>query len=111
MDENEVANKVNEHFDGYSTRVTVLGHVQRVGAPSCMDRVLASRLGLWAVGLYLLSGALCTLVALGINREWAARESAGTVDSHVAATRRPRRSEGWSEGGDVSSAAEAADSR
>lgn len=41
----EVANKVNEHFDGYSTRVTVLGHVQRGGAPSCMDRVLASTLG------------------------------------------------------------------
>ena len=35
---------------------------------------LASRFGLWSVGLYLLSGVLCTLVALGINREWAARE-------------------------------------
>jgi MFS family permease len=36
---------------------------------------LASRFGLWAVGLYLLSGVICTLVALAINREWAARES------------------------------------
>ena len=33
---------------------------------------LASRFGLWSVGAYLLSGALCTLVALGINKEWAA---------------------------------------
>lgn len=32
---------------------------------------LASRLGLWAVGAYLLSGALCTLAALTVNKEWA----------------------------------------
>jgi MFS family permease len=38
---------------------------------------LASRFGLWSVGLYLLSGVLCTLIALGINREWAARDKAG----------------------------------
>ncbi|MFO8054773.1 MAG: 6-phosphofructokinase, partial [Bacteroidales bacterium] len=37
------------HFKGYSTRVTVLGHVQRGGPPSCMDRVLASTLGYEAV--------------------------------------------------------------
>ena len=36
---------------------------------------LASRFGVWSVGLYLLSGVLCTLVALAINREWAAREN------------------------------------
>jgi MFS family permease len=35
---------------------------------------LASRFGLWSVGLYLLSGVICTLVALAINRDWAARE-------------------------------------
>lgn len=32
---------------------------------------LASSFGLWSVGAYLLSGAVCTLVALGINRDWA----------------------------------------
>ena len=32
---------------------------------------LASRFGLWSVGLYLLSGVACTLAALLINREWA----------------------------------------
>ena len=32
---------------------------------------LASHLGLWSVGLYLLSGVLCTLGALAINKEWA----------------------------------------
>ncbi|MBB4857567.1 MFS family permease [Novosphingobium chloroacetimidivorans] len=34
---------------------------------------LASRIGLWSVGAYLLSGAICTLAALAINKEWAAR--------------------------------------
>jgi len=34
---------------------------------------LASRFGLWSVGLYLLSGVVCTLGALAINREWAQR--------------------------------------
>lgn len=45
----EVARKVTEKFNGYSTRVTILGHVQRGGAPTCMDRVLASTLGFEAV--------------------------------------------------------------
>ena len=36
---------------------------------------LASRFGLWSVGLYLLSGVICTLAALAINREWAKRET------------------------------------
>ncbi len=34
---------------------------------------LASRFGLWSVGLYLLSGVICTLAALAINKEWARR--------------------------------------
>ncbi len=31
---------------------------------------LASHLGLWSVGLYLLSGVACTLAALTLNKEW-----------------------------------------
>ena len=34
---------------------------------------LASRFGLWSVGLYLLSGAICTLGALAINKDFARR--------------------------------------
>ena len=46
----EVARKVGERVgDAYDIKVTVLGHVQRGGAPSCADRVLASRLGMAAV--------------------------------------------------------------
>lgn len=45
----EIARKVKEQFADYDTRVSILGHIQRGGAPSCMDRVLASRLGVGAV--------------------------------------------------------------
>ena len=38
---------------------------------------LASTFGLWSVGAYLLSGAICTLAALAINKEWAVTSSAG----------------------------------
>jgi MFS family permease len=37
---------------------------------------LASRVGLWATGLYLLSGATCTIAALLISRDWGQAESA-----------------------------------
>jgi 6-phosphofructokinase 1 len=40
---------VEEHMPEYDVRVSVLGHMQRGGAPSCFDRVLASRLGVKAV--------------------------------------------------------------
>ncbi|RST31393.1 MFS transporter [Sphingomonas ginkgonis] len=36
---------------------------------------VASRFGVWAVGVYLLSGALCTLAALALNKEWAKRDA------------------------------------
>ncbi|MDX1671439.1 MAG: 6-phosphofructokinase, partial [Balneolaceae bacterium] len=46
----ELERRVKEKFgDRYETKVTVLGHVQRGGRPSCYDRVLASRLGVAAV--------------------------------------------------------------
>jgi 6-phosphofructokinase 1 len=45
----KVAEAIKERFDNFDTRVSVLGHIQRGGAPSCSDRVLASRLGFAAV--------------------------------------------------------------
>jgi len=36
---------------------------------------LASNFGLLSVGAYLLSGAVCTLAALGLNREWGGKEA------------------------------------
>lgn len=45
----ELANKVKEKYNHYDTRVTILGHLQRGGSPSCLDRVLASQMGVHAV--------------------------------------------------------------
>ena len=45
----EVGRLIKEKFPNYDTRVSVLGHIQRGGRPSCMDRVLASRVGVAAV--------------------------------------------------------------
>ena len=45
----ELAEYINENFPHYDIRVSVLGHMQRGGTPSCYDRVLASRLGVAAV--------------------------------------------------------------
>ncbi len=45
----ELSEYVKNHTEGYDIRVSVLGHIQRGGAPSCFDRVLASKLGVGAV--------------------------------------------------------------
>ena len=51
-DVNELA-KILEKETGFETRATILGHIQRGGVPSARDRVLASRLGDYAVELLL----------------------------------------------------------
>ncbi len=46
----EIARQVKEKgFEQYEIRVSVLGHIQRGGSPTCMDRMLASRLGMEAI--------------------------------------------------------------
>ena len=45
----ELKEYVEENLPDYDVRVSVLGHMQRGGAPSCYDRVLASRMGVKAV--------------------------------------------------------------
>ncbi|TBN06838.1 6-phosphofructokinase [Hyunsoonleella flava] len=45
----ELKEYVDENMEGYDVRVSVLGHMQRGGSPSCFDRVLASRMGVKAV--------------------------------------------------------------
>lgn len=44
-----VAKMIEQVHPEYSTRVTVLGHLQRGGSPSAYDRILASRMGVAAV--------------------------------------------------------------
>jgi len=63
----ELADYVKENMEDYSPRVTVLGHLQRGGSPSCSDRVLASRLGVKAVEL-LLDGEKDVMVGVRNNQ-------------------------------------------
>jgi 6-phosphofructokinase 1 len=44
----EIARKLNR-LTGLEYKICVLGHIQRGGAPTSTDRILATRLGVWAV--------------------------------------------------------------
>jgi 6-phosphofructokinase 1 len=46
---NEVSSFIKERLPKIEVRVCILGHIQRGGSPSCMDRVLASRMGYHAI--------------------------------------------------------------
>jgi 6-phosphofructokinase 1 len=59
----ELKDYVDKNLDGYDARVSVLGHLQRGGSPSCFDRVLASRMGVKAVD-YLLENKTNLMVGL-----------------------------------------------
>jgi len=63
----ELAEYVRENLDDYEVKVTVLGHIQRGGSPSCYDRVLASRLGVGAVDA-LLDGARGVMIGVANNK-------------------------------------------
>ena len=40
-----IAERVRENYPEFDVRVTILGHIQRGGSPSAMDRITASRMG------------------------------------------------------------------
>jgi 6-phosphofructokinase 1 len=63
----EVAQKVKEKFTNYDIRVSILGHIQRGGSPTCMDRLLASRTGVAAVEA-LIAGRSNEMVGV-VNKE------------------------------------------
>lgn len=46
---NEVAKIIKDRLPLLEVRVCILGHIQRGGSPSCMDRLIASRMGYHAV--------------------------------------------------------------
>jgi 6-phosphofructokinase 1 len=60
----DLANALEALKVGFSTRVTILGHIQRGGRPSAFDRLIASRMGVKAVDA-LLAGQ--TDVMLGLQ--------------------------------------------
>jgi len=82
-----VAKQIHERFPQFDTKVTVLGHVQRGGSPSCADRVLASRLGFSAVEA-LLEGKHGVMVGM-IDKEISftpfekAVKHIGDIDQHL----------------------------
>lgn len=45
----KIAEEVKKAIDFYDTKVTIIGHMQRGGSPSALDRLLSSRLGFGAV--------------------------------------------------------------
>lgn len=66
MSGEELSAKLKE-LTGETIRYTILGHIQRGGTPSAMDRVLASRLGNYAVQL-LMAGESGRAVGIQNNR-------------------------------------------
>ena len=63
----ELASYVEKNLPEYEVRVSVLGHMQRGGAPTCFDRVLASRMGVFAVES-LLAGKSSVMVGIENNK-------------------------------------------
>jgi 6-phosphofructokinase 1 len=45
----QLADEIKTRFPEYDTKVTIIGHMQRGGAPSAIDRMIASRMGYHAV--------------------------------------------------------------
>ncbi len=62
----QMAEQVKEKFNYYDIRVSVLGHIQRGGSPSCADRVLGSRMGVAAVEA-LLAGRVQIMIGIVNN--------------------------------------------
>jgi 6-phosphofructokinase 1 len=67
---------------GLECRITVLGHIQRGGSPTAFDRVLASRLGAYAVE-QLLAGEKGKMVGLMNNKPVATPISVALQQKHT----------------------------
>lgn len=63
----QLAEYVEKNMPDYEVRVSVLGHMQRGGSPSCYDRVLASRMGVKAVEA-LLEGKTTYMVGISDDK-------------------------------------------
>lgn len=63
----QVAEAVKKRFDRYEIKVAILGHIQRGGRPTCLERVRASQMGMEAVKA-LLDGKKGVMIGLVHNR-------------------------------------------
>ena len=66
-DAHAIAGKVKERLPFMDIRVSTLGHLQRGGSPTSRDRILASRLGMYAVE-GLLNGKTADMVGVIDNQ-------------------------------------------
>lgn len=64
---NEIAKIVKGRLPNTDTRVCILGHIQRGGSPTCIDRLIASRMGYHAVES-LISGRYNVMVGIMNNK-------------------------------------------
>lgn len=64
---NEVAAIIKNRMPHLDTRVCILGHIQRGGSPTCLDRLIASRLGYAAVDA-LIEGKHNTMIGIMNNK-------------------------------------------
>ncbi|MFD1315880.1 6-phosphofructokinase [Namhaeicola litoreus] len=78
----EIAQFIEKNLPEYEVRVSIMGHMQRGGSPSCFDRVLASRMGVKAVEL-LLDGKTNLMVG-SVNNEMVAVDLELAVKEHHA---------------------------
>ena len=63
---NEIARIIKDRMPQTETRVCILGHIQRGGSPTCLDRLIASRMGYSAVES-LLEGRYNVMVGIKNN--------------------------------------------
>ncbi len=63
----ELANEINLRFPDYETKVSIIGHLQRGGSPSALDRLIASRMGYTAVEA-ILQGQTSKMVGIQNNQ-------------------------------------------
>jgi 6-phosphofructokinase 1 len=64
---NEVGRLIKEKMPNADVRVCILGHIQRGGSPTCLDRLIASRMGYHAVEC-LINGKHNVMVGIVNNR-------------------------------------------
>ncbi len=76
-----VSEKIKKAFPEADVRVTILGHVQRGGAPTCMERVNAARMGYEAVNA-LMQGRKMEMVGI-VNGKIAFTPFVNAVKQHV----------------------------
>lgn len=65
----ELTQFLEQNYTGFEIRLTILGHTQRGGSPTAFDRLLASRMGVYAVDLLLRGESGVMVARVGRNQE------------------------------------------